>query len=123
MLRPGGVLLLRLPAFEWLRSSHDAMVHTRHRYTKPEVQAKLRAAGFEPLKVTYANSLLFPLVVGVRLLQRVLGHAESKESDVKETSPLVNTVLRGVLSVEGALMGMTDLPLGLSVLAVARKRP
>lgn len=121
VLRPGGLLLLRLPAFEWLRSSHDAMVHTRHRYTKDEVGSKLAAAGLQPRRVTYANSLLFPSVVGVRLLQRVLGHGESKESDVKETSPLVNGTLLRVLGLEGALLNRLDLPLGLSVLAIAQK--
>ncbi len=121
VLRPGGVLLLRLPAFEWLRSSHDAMVHTRHRYTRAEVRAKLAAAGLEPLRVSYANTLLFPLVVGVRLLQRLFGHGETKTSDVQETSPLVNHILLAVLAVEGALLSFTDLPIGLSVLAIARK--
>jgi len=121
VLRPGGVLLLRLPAFEWLRSSHDAMVHTRHRYTREEVRRKLTAAGLEPLRVSYANTLLFPLVVGVRLLQRLLGRAEAKASDVQETSPLMNRALLAVLAVEGALLSCTDLPIGLSVLAIARK--
>lgn len=121
VLRPGGILLLRLPAFEWLRSSHDAMVHTRHRYTSAEVRQKLAAAGLEPLRVTYANTLLFPLVVGVRLLQRLIGRRHAKSSDVQETSPLVNRVLLGLLAVEGALLSVTDLPFGLTVLAIARK--
>lgn len=121
VLKPGGVLLLRLPAFEWLRSSHDAMVHTRHRYTAGEVRAKLAAAGLEPLRVTYANALLFPLVAAVRLVQRLLGRGHAKASDVQETSPLVNAVLLRVLALEGALLARTDMPLGLTVLALARK--
>lgn len=121
VLRPGGVVLLRLPAFEWLRSSHDAMVHTRHRYTSAEVRQKLVAAGLQPLRVTYANTLLFPLVVGIRLLQRLLGRGHAKSSDVQETSPLVNAALLKLLAVEGALLERTDLPFGLTVLAIARK--
>lgn len=121
VLRPGGVVLLRLPAFELLRSSHDAMVHTRHRYTTAEVRRKLVAAGLQPLRVTYANSLLFPLVAGIRLLQRLLGRGHAKSSDVQETSPLVNGLLLKVLALEGALLERFDIPVGLSVLAIARK--
>jgi SAM-dependent methyltransferase len=121
VLRPGGVLLLRLPAFEWLRSSHDAMVHTRRRYTRGEVRRALVAAGFRPARVTYANSLLFPAVAGLRLLQRALGRSASKASDVQETPPLLNLLLLAVLALEGKLLALTDLPAGLSVLAIAQR--
>src|SRR5436853_5703940 len=46
VLRPGGLLLLRLPAYNWLQAGHDAAVHTRRRYTRGEVTDAVRAAGF-----------------------------------------------------------------------------
>lgn len=121
VLRPGGLFLLRLPAFEFLRGSHDHTVHTRHRYTADEVRRKLRAAGFRVLRVSYANSLLFPAAAGSRLLQRVTGRAEHAGSDVQETSRWLNGVLRAPLRLEARLLPVLDLPVGLSVLALARR--
>lgn len=121
VLRPGGHLLLRLPAFEFLRGAHDRMVHTRHRYTTGEVGKKLRIAGFEVVRLSYANSLLFPVAAASRLAERVTGRGGMAESDVQEASPFVNRVLLGVLRAEGAVIRKVDLPVGLSVLAFARK--
>ncbi|MBI2885883.1 MAG: methyltransferase domain-containing protein [Chloroflexi bacterium] len=121
VLRPGGHLLLRLPAFELLRSAHDAMVHTRHRYTRGEVRAKVAAAGFQVRRLTYANTLLFPVAAAARILQRLLGRAEERVSDVRAASPLVNTLLRAPLALEARLLPKVPLPLGLSVVCLAQK--
>src|SRR5262249_11867668 len=60
VLRPGGVLYLQLPAFDQLRSHHDAAVYTAHRFTAAETRKLLRSAGLQVRRVTYANALLFP---------------------------------------------------------------
>src|SRR5262249_46303131 len=70
VLKPGGVLFVRTPAFEWLRSSHDADLHTQHRFTLPELQQLLTRAGFKVRFATYANAFLFPIVVLRRFLKR-----------------------------------------------------
>src|SRR5207237_5248490 len=59
VLRPDGLLLLRVPAHDWLRGEHDRLVHTRHRYTRSEVVNKLSATGFVVDRVSWANSALF----------------------------------------------------------------
>jgi ubiquinone/menaquinone biosynthesis C-methylase UbiE len=69
-----GLLLLRLPAHDWLRGEHDRLVHTRHRYTRAEVVAKLAAASFEVEQVSWANTLLFLPAVAKRLTERQNGH-------------------------------------------------
>ena len=53
----GGVLYLQLPAFDRLRSHHDAAVYTRHRYTADELRAMLAGAGLRVRRLTYANAL------------------------------------------------------------------
>ncbi len=73
VLLPGGRLLLRVPAHDWLRGEHDRLVHTRHRYTRAELAAKLRGAGFEVERLSWANSLLFPPAAAKRLLERTGG--------------------------------------------------
>lgn len=121
VLKPGGLLLLRLPAFEWLRSSHDAMVHTRHRYTAGEVRARVRKTGLDIVRLTYANTALLPVAAASRFAQRMRGQGEHPESDVQETTGVVNTVLRGVLAFEAALLRYFDFPAGVSVFCLARK--
>ena len=83
VLKPAGLLLLRVPAHDWLRGEHDRLVHTRHRYSRTEVVDKLTAAGFAVERVSWANSLLFAPAVAKRLLERHNGHAEaSSEPDL-----------------------------------------
>jgi SAM-dependent methyltransferase len=69
VLKPSGLLLLRVPAHDWLRGAHDRLVHTRHRYSRAEVAAKLARAGFAVEQLSWANSLLFPAAAAKRLLE------------------------------------------------------
>jgi SAM-dependent methyltransferase len=122
VLKPGGFLYARVPAFEWLRSSHDEDLHTMHRYACPELRRTLEAAGFDLRLATYANTFLFPVV----LLRRFLKHLGiGQGSDVK---PLpaglswVDPLFRRVLGAEARVVGSgIRFPFGLSVICYARK--
>lgn len=122
VLRPGGFVFLNLPAFEWLRSEHDAAVHLRHRYTRPELRAKLSGAGFARPVITYANALLFPAAAAVRLARR--GHAHdsvSARSDLRPLPAPINAILTAALSIEALLLRSLAFPFGLSLVAYAAK--
>ncbi len=121
VLARGGCLLLNLPAWPWLYSEHDVAVHTCRRYRRGEVVRKLREAGLEPLWVTYANTLLFPAVALVRLLDKrhLAGEGEAK-SDLHPLPGALNSLLAGILGVEAHAAGRVPLPFGSSVTAVAR---
>ena len=112
VLRPGGWLLLRLPAYDWLRGRHDIAVHTRHRYTTAEVRALLHEAGFSVVRLSYANCLLFPLFVGKRMTERLL--PQRAGSDVGPP-PRGNGLLTAVLMAEASWLRRHSLPWGLSV--------
>ncbi len=118
VLSPGGLLVLRVPAYNWLRGSHDIAVHTGRRYSRLELGQKLLEAGFEIRKLTYANCLLFPVAAVKRLLE---GAGRSMRPDLDLPSPWINRTLLAVLSFESALLNAVSLPWGLSVLAVAKK--
>ena len=124
VLKPGGVLLLRVPAHDWLRGEHDRLVHTRHRYTRGEVLSKLDQTGFVVDRLTWANSVLFPPAVAKRLLERSNGaHASTGggEPDLWQPPRPINALLEGLVAVEAlAIPRGVPLPFGLSVLAVAR---
>jgi SAM-dependent methyltransferase len=118
VLRPGGLLLVRVPALEALRRGHDQRVHTRHRYNRTELTQLLEAAGLELLRVTYCNTLLLPLVVARSGLDRclVLDH-----SDLAALPASLAWLLRGCLRAEARYLRDHDLPLGASLLALARR--
>ena len=120
VLKPGGLLLMNLPAFELLRGEHDLAVHTRHRYTAPELAQMLHAAGFSVLRLTYWNALLFPLLLARRQLRRPPAGAAPR-SDLTPLPAFINACFGALLGVERFLLAHVNLPFGSSVFAVARK--
>ncbi len=123
VLRPGGLLLLRVPAHDWLRGSHDRLVHTRHRYSRRELRQKLNGAGFAIEQLYWANCILFPIAVAKRLLERdTLEDSESSEPDLRQLSPRLSAMLERLITFEvRAMKHSVQLPFGLSLLALARK--
>jgi SAM-dependent methyltransferase len=117
----GGRVLLRLPAYNWLRGRHDRVVHTARRYTVPQVRSLLKLAGLEIEHISYANTILFPLALAKRISE---GLSRKKEavSDLAFPFGPVNTLFRRILSLEAPLIAKFGLPYGLSVIAIARKK-
>jgi SAM-dependent methyltransferase len=127
VLKPGGLLLLRVPAHDWLRGEHDRLVHTRHRYSRDEVCSKLESAGFAVEYVSWANTVLFPPAVAKRLLlerRGSNGHTDmAAEPDLWQPPGPLNAVLESAVAVEAlAIPRRLPLPFGLSLLALARAR-
>jgi SAM-dependent methyltransferase len=121
VLRPGGSLLIRVPAYDWLRSRHDEAVHTRHRYEKTELKEKLEKAGLQPLYTTYANCCLFPIALAKRLMEKVVSPTK-RDSDVEPVAEPWNGLLYTVLRFEALVLRYAKLPFGLSLIALARRR-
>lgn len=119
VLRRDGRLLIRLPAYEWLRSRHDRQVHTRRRYTAGEVARLLNGNGFIIEHLTYALTLLFPISAAVRLLERVLPESQNASAMELPSRPL-NAALRLPMMLEAAFIARGGrLPFGLSIVALA----
>ncbi len=118
VLRPGGLLLLRVPAYQWLQGAHDAAVHTRRRYTRPELEAAVREARFSVVAATYGNCLLFPLAAAKRLSERWLG---ASQAEMAVPVAPVNALFAGALALESRLVPRWPLPAGLSVFVLGRK--
>jgi SAM-dependent methyltransferase len=119
VLKPGGLLLLRVPALRMLWGAHDEAVHSRHRYTASEVRRLLAGAGLEVRCLSYCNSILFPLLLGRRTLDRLTGR---QGSDVEFLPAPLEWTFRKVLELEAALLRRGfRLPLGASVVALARR--
>ena len=117
VLRPGGWLVVRVPAHDWLRGAHDRQVHTRQRYAARELRQKIKQTGLRLHRLTSVGLVLFPLAVVRRLLQT----SHQVESDVALPAPLINRCLSELLAAEGLWLKYGPLPIGLSLLALAQK--
>ena len=120
LLKPGGVLFVNVPAYEWLRSPHDAAVHTGHRFTRNELCALLEANGAEVIWASYWNALLLPVIAAARWVRRASGERSDLEG---ARDSWINRLLLRVLRAERALLRHCGLPFGVSIFAVAKKRP
>lgn len=120
VLAPGGHVVIFTPAFRFLWSLQDVVSHHFRRYTSSELRDKLRAAGLEVSKISYANTLLFPLVYAGRLALRVTGRAERLSEN--ELHPAwSNRLLAAIFGAEARLLRHVSLPYGVSLLACATR--
>lgn len=122
VLRPGGIALVNAAALDVLHGSHSTLTHEIRRYTKPRLRARLEHAGFAVERMTFTNMTLFPAALAIRAMERWAGRAgEASESDLAVPSAPVNAALDLAMRVEAALLRVTNLPIGTSIMAVARK--
>jgi SAM-dependent methyltransferase len=118
VLRPGGILVINVPAHRWLWSYHDVAVAGRRRYVRSELAGKLSRAGLAALRLTHWNTVLLPLIAA----RRKLLPAPAAGSDVKLAPRWLEAALSGVMAGEAAwLRRVGNLPAGCSILAVARR--
>ena len=117
VLKPGGLIVLNLPAHEWLRSAHDNRVHTARRYERGDIAATLEAAGFAQPLARHWNSLLLPLMLVQR---KILRRDENAASDVAPFPAWLDAALGSVCRIESGLMGAgLTFPAGGSIVATA----
>lgn len=118
-LKPGGVIVLNLPAYQWLFSYHDERLQQTRRFTRRALMRLFEATGFSTVYATYWNTMLFPLMA----LRRLLFNPREKRSDVHVYPQPAEKLFGALLAGESALLRAgLSLPFGGSVLAVARRR-
>lgn len=118
LLMPNGTAIITDSALNWLRGPHDEAVHTRKRYGLGEITRMAEAAGFTIVTRTYANSLIFPLTVAQRLTRRLFPGDGTHSDLVEFPRPLA---LSTVQATERWLLRRMSLPIGTTVIVVARK--
>jgi SAM-dependent methyltransferase len=119
VVRPGGFVLVRVPALRMLWGAHDEAVHSRHRYTRRELEDLLLSAGLEVVRLTYANTLLFPVLFARRVFDRLTGR---HGSDVGFLPGPIEWAFLRLLRIEAWLVRRgVSLPIGASVLGLARR--
>jgi SAM-dependent methyltransferase len=116
VLKPGGKILITVPAHPWMWSAHDEVNHHHRRYTKKTLRRAIAAAGLTPEKLDWFNSLLFPLAAGARLLGRVTGR---EDSDDAPPPPAVNMLFERIFRLERHMVGKVPMLPGVSLITLA----
>jgi SAM-dependent methyltransferase len=119
-LRPGGLLVGTVPAYELLWSGEDFVSGHLRRYTRRSLRASLGDAGYEVVWASYFNTLLFPLASLVIMSKRLFRPRAMYRSNVEPLPARQNALLRAVFERERWLLRRVRLPFGLSVIFVAR---
>jgi SAM-dependent methyltransferase len=125
LVRPGGVLVILTSSFPWLWSMHDVANRHRRRYYLRGFRKQMRRAGFEPLRFSHMNFLLFPALAPALLIhRRVFGLKSDNPRRILPTPPrAVNAILTAILKLEARLIGRLTLPWGVSLIGSFRRVP
>ena len=119
---PGGRVIVAVPAFQLLWSQHDETFEHRRRYSARQLVRVIRAAGLEPRRLTYTNTLIFPLAAVWRLASYRLGLGRmAPKHDFWPIPSWLNRILTWVYSIEAGLLRRFDLPFGVSVMCIAER--
>ena len=115
-LKPGGKILIAVPAHQWMWSAHDVVNHHHRRYSKATLVSAIEKAGLAPRKLTYFNSLLFPLAAAARIAGRLTGRDDSDDSP--PPAPL-NKAFEAIFRLERHLVGRAPMTPGVSIVTLA----
>lgn len=124
VLRPGSYAILRVPAFKWLRSSHDRELRTYHRYGSRDFKEGIESAGLRIVRFTFANTLLFPVALLWRSLKRIgLAPAGSDVSPTTRGPAWLNRIITSIIRIEAAALRGNRISLhwGTSLVAIGQK--
>lgn len=114
-LKPGGRILITVPAFPWMWSAHDVVNHHHRRYTKRTLRKAVAEAGLKVEFLSWFNSLLFPLAAAARVAGRLTGKEDS--DDALPPKP-VNALFEAIFGLERHAIGRAPFPPGVSLVAI-----
>ncbi len=116
ILAPDGKIVVTVPAYQWLWSAHDVFLQHHRRYSRATPTACADEAGYRIERITYFNTLLLPLAIAVRFIDRLL--KRDRSSGDATPSGVLNTLLYRIFSAERHWVSHGALPCGVSLLAV-----
>ncbi|HEY6632252.1 MAG TPA: class I SAM-dependent methyltransferase [Rhizobiaceae bacterium] len=119
MLKPGGKIVLTVPAHQWLWSTHDVDLHHHRRYSRSQLKERIERAGYRIDRLTYTNAALFPVAALARLADRLRGAGTA--SGLAQPSAPINAAMKALFSAESLIVPNASLPFGISLLAVFGK--
>jgi SAM-dependent methyltransferase len=122
ILAPGGAVVINAAALSILRGSHSAFTHEKRRYSRRSLRALLTAEGFALERLSYVNMSAFPVAFGRRAVERATGRADRPSGAELAVPPApINAAFDGLLRLEAGWLRIANLPIGTSLMALARK--
>ena len=119
VLKPGGKLVMTVPAHQWMWSAHDVVNHHQRRYSKSGLKRLIEGSPLQLDSIGYLNSLLFPVAMAQRLASKISG---KDDANLAPPPKPINQALERVFAAERRVIGRVPLPPGLSLFAVASAR-
>jgi SAM-dependent methyltransferase len=124
VLRPNGVVVINVAALDILRGSHSVLTQEQQRFSRHSLTALVVAAGFRVERLTFSHMSSFPVALAVRAAERLTGRAgTASDADLRVPPAPVNAIFDVLLQLEAAWLRVGNLPIGSSLLMVARKAP
>jgi SAM-dependent methyltransferase len=120
--KPGGLLVVTVPAYGFLWSEHDEALKHRRRYTAHELRNKMTVMGFEVERTSYFITTLFFPILAMRIAQGLFKKSTHPKTSLRVLPRPINSLLVGVLAVERRMFRHINLPFGVSIVAMARPR-
>ncbi|MCS6886461.1 MAG: class I SAM-dependent methyltransferase [Acidobacteriota bacterium] len=121
ILKPGGAVVITVPAYGFLWSEHDEALHHRRRYAAYELRNKLSLVGFEIERCSYFISTLFFPILIIRILQGIFKKSTHPKTSLVRLPKLVNSLLIYLLKIEQLIFRYINLPFGVSLVCIAKK--
>jgi SAM-dependent methyltransferase len=122
VLAPGGIALVNVAALDMLHGAHSTLTMERRRYTPARLTALLGGAGFVITRMTFTNMMTFPLTLAVRVADRITGRVQqASDAELRVPPAPANAMLSAAVAIDGALLRWGNLPIGSSLMCVARK--
>ncbi|MBL4799731.1 MAG: class I SAM-dependent methyltransferase [Oleispira sp.] len=118
LLTKDGRILMTVPAYQWLWGAHDEFLHHKRRYSATELRQKIIASGLQSLKLSYFNTILFPLAAVIRIKDKLLGNPTASGTSVPPH--FINSFFRTLFGAERYLLKRFNLPFGVSLLCVVK---
>ncbi len=119
LLRPGGIVVATVPAYQWLYSPRDTHHHHFRRYSRDRFKSLWASRDAAPVLLSHYNTLLFAPAAAARIATKLTPHR--KPGDLSVPPRAINELLARVMSRERSALGRLPLPFGLSLVAVVRK--
>lgn len=124
VVKTGGWLLLHVAAFEMLHGKHSVLSEETRRYTPAMLRALVEGAGFRIERLTFDHLTLLPLMLPVRVWHRLTakdGMVAAGEGEITVPMAPVNALLTAMVSLEALALRTVDMPIGSSLMCLARK--
>jgi SAM-dependent methyltransferase len=116
LLEKKGRIVLTVPAYQWLWSSHDEFLHHKRRYSATQLRDTAEQAGYKVIKLTYFNTFLFPLALTARLKDKLFRNTIASGTTIPTKS--INNMLYNIFRAEKSLLNKLNMPFGLSLLSI-----